>query len=52
MPCAAATRESIAALVGRGYENVDFAVLLTEIARNAGLEPKPENVVVSDGLEP
>jgi 3-hydroxyisobutyrate dehydrogenase len=51
MPCAAASRESIAALVGRGYENVDFAVLLMEIARNAGLEPKPENVVVSDGLE-
>jgi 3-hydroxyisobutyrate dehydrogenase len=52
MPCAAASRESIAAMVGRGYENVDFAVLLQEIARNSGLELQPENVAVSDGLEP
>jgi 3-hydroxyisobutyrate dehydrogenase len=51
MPCAAASRESIAAMVGRGHANVDFAVLLTEIARNSGLEPKPENVPMSDGLE-
>jgi 3-hydroxyisobutyrate dehydrogenase len=51
MPCAAASRESIAAMVGRGHGNVDFAVLLMEIARNSGLEPKPENVAVSDGLE-
>ncbi|HEY4371886.1 MAG TPA: NAD-binding protein [Burkholderiales bacterium] len=51
MPAAAATRESIAGLVGRGYDNVDFSILLQEIARNAGLEIKPENVEVSDGLE-
>jgi 3-hydroxyisobutyrate dehydrogenase len=51
MPCAAATRESIAAMTGRGHDNVDFAVLLMEVARNSGLEPKPENVAVSDGLE-
>ena len=51
MPCAVATRESIAAMVGRGYENVDFAVLLMEIARNSGFEPIPENVPMSDGLE-
>ena len=51
MPAAAATRESIACLVGRGYENVDFSILLQEVARNAGLEIKPENVDVSDGLE-
>jgi 3-hydroxyisobutyrate dehydrogenase len=51
MPAAAATRESVATMVGRGYEDVDFAVLLKEIARNAGLELQPENVAVPDGLE-
>ncbi|HZY15956.1 MAG TPA: NAD(P)-dependent oxidoreductase [Ramlibacter sp.] len=52
MPAAAATRESVARLVGRGYEDIDFAVLLAETARDAGLELKPDNVQVSDGLEP
>ena len=51
MPAAAATRESIASLVGRGHDNVDFAVLLLELARNAGMELKPDNVEMSDGLE-
>ncbi len=51
MPAAAATRESVARMVGRGYEDIDFAVLLQETARDAGLELKPENVKMSDGLE-
>ncbi len=51
MPAAAATRESIANLVGRGHDDVDFAVLLMETANSAGLELKPENVDMSDGLE-
>lgn len=51
MPAAAATRESVARMVGRGYEDIDFAVLLQETARDAGLELKPENVKVGDGLE-
>ncbi len=51
MPAAAATRESIANLVGRGHDDVDFAVLLMETANSAGLELKPENVEMSDGLE-
>jgi 3-hydroxyisobutyrate dehydrogenase len=50
MPAAAATRESIARLVGRGHDNVDFAILLQEIAADAGLALKSENVQVSDGL--
>src|SRR5262249_30828476 len=41
MPAAAATRESVATVVGRGYDNIDFAVLLVEIAKNAGLELRP-----------
>jgi 3-hydroxyisobutyrate dehydrogenase len=51
MPAAEATRESVATVVGRGHDEVDFAVLLVEIAKSAGLELRPENVTVSDGLE-
>jgi 3-hydroxyisobutyrate dehydrogenase len=51
MPAAAATRESISRLVGRGHDQIDFAVLLLELARDAGLMLTPENVQVSDGLE-
>ncbi|UUZ67151.1 NAD(P)-dependent oxidoreductase [Polaromonas sp. P2-4] len=51
MPSAAATRESVARMVGRGHEDIDFAVLLLETAKDAGLELKPENVKMSDGLE-
>jgi 3-hydroxyisobutyrate dehydrogenase len=51
MPAAAATRESVARMVGRGHDHVDFAILLLETARDAGLELKSENVKLSDGLE-
>lgn len=51
MPAAAAARESIARLVGRGHDDVDFSVLLLETAKDAGMELKPENVKMSDGLE-
>ncbi len=51
MPAAAATRESIARMVGRGYEDIDFAVLLVETAKDAGLALTPDNVKMSDGLE-
>ena len=52
MPAAAATRESVARMVGRGHEDVDFAILLQETARDAGLELVPEQVAVDDGLGP
>jgi len=51
MPAAAATRESVARMVGRGYEDIDFAVLLKEMALDAGLQLTPDNVPMSDGLE-
>ena len=51
MPTAAAARESISRMVGRGYDDVDFAALLIEMAKDAGLELKPDNVKISDGLE-
>ncbi len=50
MPAAAATRESIARMVGRGHDHVDFSILLQEIAADSGLALKPENVQVDDGL--
>jgi 3-hydroxyisobutyrate dehydrogenase len=50
MPAAAATRESIARLVGHGHDNVDFAILLEETARDAGLQLKPLNLQIADGL--
>lgn len=50
MPSAAATRESIARLVGRGHDDVDFAILLQETAADAGLTLVPEDVKVDDGL--
>jgi len=52
MPAAAASRESVARLAGRGHKDVDFAVLLLEIARDAGLDLKSEDRAISDGLEP
>ena len=51
MPAAAATRESVARMVGRGHDQIDFAVLLMETARDAGLELTSENIKISDGLE-
>jgi 3-hydroxyisobutyrate dehydrogenase len=51
MPAAAATRESVARMVGRGYDDIDFAVLLLETAKDAGLELTPDNVKMPDGLE-
>ncbi len=50
MPSAAATRESISRLVGRGHDDVDFAILLQEMAADAGLKLVSENVKVDDGL--
>jgi 3-hydroxyisobutyrate dehydrogenase len=50
MPSAAATRESISRLVGRGHDEVDFSILLQELAADAGLKLVPENVKVDDGL--
>jgi len=50
MPAAAATRESIARMVGHGHDNVDFSILLQETARDAGLEIKSLNLQIPDGL--
>ena len=51
MPAAAATRESVSRMVGRGHDNIDFAVLLLETAKDAGLELKSENVKMMQSRE-
>jgi len=50
MPTASATRESIQALANQHPGDIDFSVLLLELARAAGMTLEPENVKVSDGL--
>ena len=50
MPLAAAAREIVQSLIGNGYGDKDFASLLSLEAKAAGLDLKPENVKVSDGL--
>jgi hypothetical protein len=53
MPIASATRQIVAQAAGSGRaENEDFATLLLEVARGAGITLAPENVTVDDGLAP
>lgn len=51
MPVAAAAQQAVQALMGFGYEDVDFMALLEHEARASSLELEPENVAVSDGLQ-
>jgi 3-hydroxyisobutyrate dehydrogenase len=50
LPVAAVVHEQVQAAIGRGHGDEDFASLLIEQARNAGLELEPEGIEVSDGL--
>ena len=50
MPLTSVTRDMIQALIGNGYADQDFATLLLLQAQASGIELKPENVQVSDGL--
>lgn len=50
MPVTAATREVVQSLIGLGNVDCDFAALLLHEAKAAGIELKPENVAVDDGL--
>jgi len=50
MPLASATAQIVAAAIGAGLVDQDFAVLIQEQARNSGLELVAENVPVDDGL--
>jgi 3-hydroxyisobutyrate dehydrogenase-like beta-hydroxyacid dehydrogenase len=50
MPLASVTRDRVQALIGNGYADQDFSTLLLLQAKASGIELKPENVQVSDGL--
>jgi len=50
MPLAALTRDLVQSMIGRGMREEDFAALLVQQAQAAGIELRPENVAVGDGL--
>jgi 3-hydroxyisobutyrate dehydrogenase-like beta-hydroxyacid dehydrogenase len=50
MPLAALCTQIVMSAIGAGYVNDDFAVLLLEEARNAGLVLESENLTIDDGL--
>jgi 3-hydroxyisobutyrate dehydrogenase-like beta-hydroxyacid dehydrogenase len=50
MPLATATRDLIQSMMGRGWTEQDFSTLLLQQAQASGIELKPENVDVKDGL--
>ena len=52
MPLASITRDLVQSTIGHGMNAFDFAVLLLQQARASGIELKPEDVPVSDGLTP
>jgi 3-hydroxyisobutyrate dehydrogenase len=50
MALASITRDLIQGMMGNGMTEQDFATLLIQQARASGIELKPENVAVGDGL--
>jgi 3-hydroxyisobutyrate dehydrogenase-like beta-hydroxyacid dehydrogenase len=50
IPVASTTAQIVAGAVGAGHRDNDFAELIVEQARRAGLELWPENAEVDDGL--
>jgi 3-hydroxyisobutyrate dehydrogenase-like beta-hydroxyacid dehydrogenase len=50
MPLASVTRDLIQAQMGNGFTEQDFSTLLLMQARASGVELRPENVAVNDGL--
>jgi 3-hydroxyisobutyrate dehydrogenase len=50
MPLAALCTQLVISAIGAGYVNDDFAVLLLEEARGAGLVLESENLTIDDGL--
>jgi 3-hydroxyisobutyrate dehydrogenase-like beta-hydroxyacid dehydrogenase len=50
MPLAAATRDLVQAMMGRGMKEKDFAALLLQQAQASGIALQPEDVEVKDGL--
>jgi 3-hydroxyisobutyrate dehydrogenase len=50
MPLTSLTRDLLQQMIGQGMTEQDFSTLLLMQAKASGLELKPENVQVSDGL--
>jgi len=50
MPVSALCTEIVVSSIGAGHADQDFAVLLLEAARGAGLAMEPENITIDDGL--
>lgn len=50
MPLASITRDLVQSMMGSGLTEEDFATLIVQQARASGVELKPENVPVGDGL--
>jgi 3-hydroxyisobutyrate dehydrogenase len=50
MPLASLTRDLLQQMIGHGITEQDFSTLLLMQAKASGIELKPENVEVSDGL--
>ena len=50
LPVSALCTEIVKSAIGAGYVHEDFAILLLEAARSAGLRMEPENIEVDDGL--
>jgi len=50
MPLASLTRDMVQTLIGNGFADQDFSTLVMLEARASGVELKPENVPVGDGL--
>jgi 3-hydroxyisobutyrate dehydrogenase len=51
MPVSALVHEIVQTMIGHGWTDRDFAMMLELQARSSGLELEPEDVEVSDGLE-
>jgi 3-hydroxyisobutyrate dehydrogenase len=52
LPTAALVHQLVIALIGNGHGDEDFIALLEMEAQGAGHQLEPENVPVSDGLDP
>jgi 3-hydroxyisobutyrate dehydrogenase len=50
MPLTSLTRDLLQQMIGQGMTEQDFSTLLLMQAKNSGLDIKPENVQVGDGL--
>jgi 3-hydroxyisobutyrate dehydrogenase len=50
MPLTSVARDMVQTLIGNGYTEEDFSTLLLLQAKASGVELKPENVEVGDGL--